>query len=164
MIKSLAVACAIITAASSMSAADPAVHVQQPSVKGPRVLQEQTQAAVVRNYLQSWQSFSAAFEHNDAALLDADFVGTAREKLGRTITEQTTLGVRAKYQDRSHDIQIIFYSPEGLSIELTDDVEYDVQILDHDKVQTTQRVRAHYIVVLTPAEVRWRVRIMQANL
>ena len=38
-----------------------------------------------------------------------------------------------------------------------------VQILDHDKVQTTQRVNARYIVVLTPAEVRWRVRVFQAD-
>ncbi len=164
MMRSLAFSCAIIAAASNLGAAQPTVLVQPPSVQGPRTLQEQTQAAVIRNYLQSWESFSAAFEHNNAALLDSDFVGTAREKFGRTIQEQSALGLRTKYQDHSHDIRIIFYSPEGLSIELTDDVEYDVQILDHDKVQTTQRVRAHYIVVLTPTEVRWRVRVMQADL
>jgi hypothetical protein len=50
-----------------------------------------------------------------------------------------------------------------LSIELTDTVEYDVQLLDHDKSQATQRVRARYIVVLTPAELRWRVRVLQAE-
>jgi hypothetical protein len=57
----------------------------------------------------------------------------------------------------------VYYSPEGLSIQLIDNVEYDVEILDHDKVQTTQRVHARYIVVLTPAEVRWRVRVFQAQ-
>jgi len=36
-------------------------------------------------------------------------------------------------------------------------------MLDHDKLQTTQQVRARYIVVLTPAEVRWRVRVFQAQ-
>jgi hypothetical protein len=45
---------------------------------------------------------------------------------------------------------------------LTDNVDYDVQVVDHDKVTTTQRVSARYIVVLTPAEVRWRVRVFQA--
>ena len=164
MIKSLAITCTIAVAASSLWAAEPTVRVQPPDVQGPRTLQDQTQAAVVRNYLQSWESFGAAFEQNNAALLDSDFVGTAREKLGRTIQEQAALGIRTRYQDRSHDLRIIFYSPEGLSIELTDDVEYDVQVLDHDKVQTTQRVRAHYIVVMTPAEVRWRVRVLQAEL
>jgi len=68
-----------------------------------------------------------------------------------------------RYQDKSHDIQMVFYSPEGLSVELTDDVQYDVQMLDHDKLQTKQQVRARYIVVLTPAEVRWRVRVFQAQ-
>jgi hypothetical protein len=161
--KSLAIACMMIFSTSALWATRPTVHVQAPSVQGPRTLQEQTQAAVVRNYLQAWGSFTAAFDQNNAGLLDSDFVGTAREKLGRTIQEQAALGVRTKYQDLSHDLRVIFYSPEGLSIELTDDVEYDVQVLDHDKVQTTQRVKAHYIVVMTPAEVRWRVRILQPN-
>jgi hypothetical protein len=34
-------------------------------------------------------------------------------------------------------------------------------VFDHDKQLTTQQVHAHYIVVLTPAEVRWRVRVFQ---
>ena len=104
-----------------------------------------------------------ALDKNDAGLLDQDFIGTARDKLAEGIQQQAALGIHARYQDKSHDIQIVFYSPEGLSIELTDDVQYDVQVLDHDKVQTTQQVRARYIVVLTPAEVRWRVRVFQAQ-
>jgi hypothetical protein len=44
-----------------------------------------------------------------------------------------------------------------------DTVEYDVQILDHEKIQTTQHVRARYVAVLTPTEVRWKVRIFQAE-
>ena len=100
---------------------------------------------------------AAASDRNDAGLLDADFAGTARDKLAETIQQQAAMGIHARYQDKSHDIKIVFYSPEGLSLELTDDVQYEVQMLDHDKVQTTQQVRAHYIVVLTPAEVRWRV-------
>jgi hypothetical protein len=46
-------------------------------------------------------------------------------------------------------------------VELIDKVEYDVQIIDRDKVKATQRVTGRYIVVLTPAEVRWRVRVFQ---
>ena len=89
-------------------------------------------------------------------------MGVAKEKLADTIRQQAALGIRTHYQDRAHDLQIVFYSPEGLSIELTDTVEYDVQVIDHDKSQMTQRVHAHYIVVLTPAEVRWKVRVFQA--
>jgi hypothetical protein len=57
----------------------------------------------------------------------------------------------------------VFYSPEGLSIELADTVDYDVQIVDHDKPLTTQRVRTRYLAILTPSEVRWRVRVLQAD-
>ena len=61
-------------------------------------------------------------------LLDADFVGAAKDKLAETIQQQAALGIRTRYQDRAHDIQIIFYSPDGLSIELKDKVDYDVQV------------------------------------
>jgi hypothetical protein len=114
--------------------------------------------------LQSWQSLKAALEQNRTELLDTTFVGTARDKLSETIQQQTTLGIRTRYQDRSHDIQIVFYSPEGLSIELIDRAECDVQVLVHDGVKTTQHVSARYVIVLTPAEVRWRVRVFQGEL
>jgi hypothetical protein len=42
-----------------------------------------------------------------------------------------------------------------------DNVEYEVQVLDHGKIQTTQTAHARYVVVMTPAEVRWRVRVFQ---
>jgi hypothetical protein len=58
---------------------------------------------------------------------------------------------------------LVFYSPEGLSIQLLDTVEYDLQVLDHDKLQTTQHIRAQYVAVLTPTEVRWKVRLFQAK-
>jgi hypothetical protein len=124
---------------------------------------KETETAVIRDYLEAWQSVSAALEQNRADLLDRDFVGAAKDKLTDTIQEQARLGLSTRYQDRSHDLQIVYYSPEGLSIQLIDNVEYDVEILDHDKIQTTQRVRARYIVILTPAEVRWRVRIFQGQ-
>jgi hypothetical protein len=149
-------------AASAYGGAQATVRVEPLTLQGPRQLQEQTRAAVIRDYLQSWQNFSAALEQNRPALLDADFVGTAKDKLTDTIQQQAALGIRTHYQDLSHDLQIVFYSPEGLSIELTDNVEYNVQVFDHDKVTTTQRVSARYIVVLTPAEVSWRVRVFQA--
>jgi hypothetical protein len=126
------------------------------------VLQEQTKAAVIRDYLQSWQSFSAAMEQNRPDLLNADFVGTSKDKLTETIEQQRTLGLRTRYKDVSHDLQIVFYSPEGLSVEMTDKVDYDFQLIDHDKTTTTQRFSARYVIVMTPAEVRWRVRVFQA--
>ncbi len=162
-IKSLLIVCSVFYATLAFGADQPSVRVEPANLQGPRPLQKQTEAAAIRDYLQAWESLRAAFEQNRADLLSADFVGTAKDKLADTIQEQAKLGIRTRYQDRSHDLQIVFYSPEGQSIQLIDQAEYDVQVINHDKVQTTQRIRARYIVVLTPAEVRWRVRVFQAN-
>lgn len=140
----------------------PTVNVEPPHLTGPRTLEEQTANAVVRDYLQSWQSMRTALDQNNAAALDRDFLGEARDKLGKTVQQQAKLGIHTQYIDTAHDIQIVFYSPEGLSIELTDKVEYDVRIFDQGKLQATQHVSAHYIAVMSPTEVRWRVRVFQA--
>jgi hypothetical protein len=154
----------LIFAATFASSADqPAVRVEPTDSVGPRSLEKQTKAAVIRDYLQAWSSLSRAFEQNQTDLLDADFVGVAKEKLEATIREQAKLGIRTRYRDGAHDIQFVFYSPEGLSIQLVDTVEYDVQILDHEELLTTQHVRAHYVAVVTPTEVRWKVRVFQAE-
>jgi hypothetical protein len=162
MLKSLLILCAVFAATSPVGAAQAAVRVEPANLQGPRLLQDQTGKAAIRDYLQSWQSFSSALDQNRADLLDPAFVGTARDKLADTIQQQNTLGIHTRYQDRAHDIQIVFYSPEGLSIELTDKVEYDLEVVDHDKVKTTQHLSARFVIVLTPAEVRWRVRVFQS--
>jgi hypothetical protein len=139
------------------------VKVEPANLNGPRPLADQTAQAAVRDYLQAWQSLNAAMDQNRADLLNADFVGDAKDKLAGAIRGQAQAGMRTDYQDRAHDVQIVFYSPEGLSIELTDEVDYDVQVLDQGKPQGTQHVHARYLVVLTPSELRWRVRVMQAE-
>ena len=96
-------------------------------------------------------------------LLDRDFVGTAKDKLLDTIQDQVTMGISTRYLDRSHDLQIVFYSPEGLSVQLVDNASYDVQLVDHGKIQATQTEHTRYVVVMTPAELRWRVRIFQGG-
>lgn len=146
-----------------LCAAQPNVRVEPTHLQTPRPLQDQTQAAAIRDYLHAWQTVDAAFDGNSVGVLDVDFVGTAREKLSEAVQQQAVLGLHTRYHDKSHDIQVAFYSPEGSSIQLVDDVEYDVQILNHETIQATQPVRARYIVVLTPAEARWRVRVFQAQ-
>ncbi len=147
----------------SLWAQQPTVQVDPPQLQGSRAVEKPTETAVIRDYLQSWQSLRAAMEQNRPDLLSPDFVGTAADKLTATIQDQAKLGIRTRYQDHSHDLQIVFYSPEGLSLQLIDTVEYDEQVLDHDKVLTTQRMRARYNVVMTPAELRWRVRLFQGG-
>lgn len=141
----------------------PAVRVEPAHLDGPRKLAAQTEQGAIRDYLESWKAMSKALEQNQPGLLNANFVGRAKDKLTETIHEQGSAGIHTRYQDRAHDLQIVFYSPDGLSIELVDNVDYDVQIFDHDQPISTQQEHAHYVVVLTPAEVRWRVRVLQAE-
>jgi hypothetical protein len=155
------VICSVFAAALPLSASQPTVRVEPTNLQGPRTLNEQTQAAVVRGYLEAWQSMAAALQQNRPELLDRDFVGTAKDKLIDTIHDQVTTGISTRYLDQSHDLQLVFYSPEGLSVQLVDNVEYEVQVLDQGKTQTTQKAHARYVVVMTPAEVRWRVRVFQ---
>ena len=159
----LILATALAAGCSAFAADEPSVHVQQPHLQGPRELQEQTAKAVVQDYLDSWKSMAKALGQNRPDLLDRDFVGAAKDKLAATIKQQNAAGVRTSYHDRSHDVQILFYSPEGLSIQLADNVEYDVQLSSAGKSLGTQQVKTRYIVVLTPSEVRWRVRIFQSQ-
>jgi hypothetical protein len=154
---------ALTVALPAFAGDEPTVHVQAPHLQGPRELQEQTAKAVVQDYLDSWKSMGKALEQNRPDFLDRDFVGAAREKLAATIKQQKLAGVNTTYRDRAHDVQILFYSPEGLSIQLADNVEYDVQLSSGGKSLGTQRVATKYIVVLTPSEVRWRVRIFQSE-
>jgi hypothetical protein len=102
-------------------------------------------------------------DHNDSSVLDAYFVGTARDRLVDTIQDQAKYGIHTRYTERSHDLQIVFYSPEGLSIQLMDTVSYNEEVLQKDKVLASKPVTRRYLVVLTPSEVRWRVRILQSE-
>jgi hypothetical protein len=147
----------------TLRAQGPAVRVEPPNLQGSRPLEPQTANAIVRDYLQAWQNLRAAFAQNQPSALNQDFIGTAHRKLAETIAEQAKLGLRTRYQDHSHDLQVVFYSPEGGSIEMTDKVQYDEQVLENGKVLANQPIEARYLVVLTPSEGRWMVRMLQAE-
>jgi len=154
---------AMILGVAAWAGEKPQVRVEGAETVGPRTLEDQTREAVVRDYLAAWQTMGKALADNNVSQLNADFVGFAKDRLAKTIRDQQKLNIATRYQDRRHDISLIFYSPEGLSVQLLDNVEYDVQILDHEKLQATQHVRARYIAVLSPTEVQWKVRILQAT-
>jgi hypothetical protein len=163
MTKPLYIMCSLFAAIVALGSDHAAVRVAPTESVGPRPLEKQTETAVTRDYLQAWRSMSDALDQNRADLLGPDFIGTAKEKLADTIREQERLGIHTRYRDGAHDLHLVFYSPEGLSIQLIDTVEYDMEVLDRDKVLATQHVRARYVAVLTPTEVRWKVRVFQAE-
>jgi hypothetical protein len=161
--KALLAAVPLLAALILSAAGQPTVHVAPMDSVGPRPVEQQTRSSIVRDYLQAWQSMGTALSENRPDLLDASFVGVAKDKLADTIREQRGLGIESSYRDQSHDLQVVFYSPEGLSIQLLDTVEYDVEVRDHGKTVGTKHVRTHYVAVLTPTESRWKVRVFQSG-
>jgi len=147
-------------------AQEPTVQVRPPDLHGSRQLDPSgvTEKAVIRDYLESWQSMRKALDANQTSLLSPEFVGTAYDKLAEVIAQQTKIGIHTHYVDRSHDLQIVFYSPEGLSIQLIDNVTYDEQVIQGGTVLASQPIHARYLAVLTPTDVRWTVRILQPDL
>lgn len=158
----LALVCAMALLAT-VYAQQPNVQVQTPDLHGSRQLEKLTETAVVRDYLESWQNLDQALDENRAELLNADFAGTALGKFTDTITDQVKFGLHTRYQERGHNLQIVFYSPDGLSIQLLDTVDYDEQVMSGDKVLATQPMHARYVAVLTPSQTRWMVRVLQTE-
>jgi len=162
-IPKLILLCCALGLPLAATAQNPSVRVEIPQLQGSRALERTTETAVIRDYLQSWKSFQTALDQNQAALLDEDFVGTARDKLATAVDDQVKAGIHTRYEDKSHDMQIVFYSPDGLSIQLIDKVEYQEQVFDHDKLLAAKPAHVRYVVILTPSEVRWKVRVFQAT-
>lgn len=162
MFRSLQISMILSAALTASVAAQPLVHVDAAMPSSPRPIEQQTQQAVIRDYLESWKSLEAAFQQNHPDLLNADFVGGAKDILAGAINEQSSLGMHTRYQDISHNLRIVFYSPEGLSIELEDVVKYNMKVFDHGRLVTSRGINTRYLVVMTPSQLRWRVRVFQA--
>ncbi|MCU1285211.1 MAG: hypothetical protein JWO13_1561 [Acidobacteriales bacterium] len=129
---------------------------------GPREVEETTQKAIERQYTAAWKNMTAALKDNRADLLDAAFVGSMRDQLARRIEQQKKSGTSTRYADGAHQVNVVFYSPEGTALELRDTTEIEQQTLDGSKVIHSEKVRQQYLVIFTLVEDRWKVRIMQA--
>lgn len=161
--RKLALISTLLLPLAAFAADAPSVYVDPAVPQTPRPMERQTKEAVVRDYLQSWKALQSAFEQNRTDLLNADFVGGALKTLDNTIRAQSALGITTRYDGLSHRLQIVYYSPEGLSIELIDTVSYTVRVFDHGRPIAKRQEHARYIVVMTPSQVRWRTRIFEAN-
>jgi hypothetical protein len=128
----------------------------------PRQVEEATQQAIVRDYGKAWQNMSAALEQNRADLLAASFTGFAKDKLTQAIDEQKKNGLKRKYIDRGHKLQVVFYSVEGSAMELRDTAQVEIQLMDGSKVVHSEQATVNYVVLLTPTENSWKVRMLEA--
>lgn len=148
-------------AARAADADVPEVQLNADKTTG-RTVEELTKKAVARDYASAWCTLAQALNNNDAGVLEDDFVGIAQEKLEKLVTEQSKAGLRTRYIDHGHKLDVLFYSPEGSSIQVRDTARLEIQVLDGDKLIHSEQATLHYISLLTPTEVRWKVRLLQA--
>jgi len=127
----------------------------------PRKVEDATQSAVERDYTAAWQAMTHALEQNRPEMLNANFIGTASDKLGETIQQQKKAGLHRRYTDLGHKVQAIFYSSEGSAIELRDTAHLRIEVLDGDKVVQSEDATVQYVALMTAAENSWKVRVLQ---
>ncbi len=128
----------------------------------PRQVEEATQQAIVRDYSKAWQNMTQALEENRPELLNASFVGFARDGLTNAIKDQKQAGLKRKYIDRGHKLEVLFYSYEGSALQLRDTAQVEIQVMDGSKVLHSETKTVHYTAVMTPTENAWKVRMLEA--
>lgn len=127
----------------------------------PREVEDQTQQSIVRDYGKAWQNLSEALQQNRPDSLNASFVGFARERWATAIKSQAKAGLSRKVVDHGHKLQVLFYSIDGSAIQLRDTAQLEIQYLDGGKVVHSEQVKESYVVLMTPAENSWKVRLLQ---
>ena len=153
---------AVATLIPLLSAAQDLPSVQLNADNGAgKPLEDLTRKAVARDYAKAWSTLAKAMETNNADLIDSDFVGVAADKLTAGIEHQAKSGLHRRYVDHGHKLDVLFYSPDGTSMQLHDTAHIEIQLLDGGKVLHTDNVTRQYISLMTPTEVRWKVRVLQ---
>lgn len=143
--------------------ADSPIEVQLDSkLAGPRVLESLTERRILGDYRFAWASLAHALEFNSVDPLEGPFAGDAKQCLKDTVISQRRSGIRQRYANQTHRLQAVFYAPEGDVMELHDTAEYQLQILDGDRIIHNDHIVTHYIVLMTPSADRWVVRQLQA--
>lgn len=143
------------------AASQPVISVNTENA-GPRQVEETTQRAVARDYAAAWKAMAEALNQNRSDLLELNFIGTANDKLSSTIAEQRKSGLHQHIVTKGHNVDAVFYSPEGSAMELHDTAQVQRQLMDGSKVVHTEEATVHYVVLLTAAENSWKVRVLEA--
>ena len=141
--------------------AKPAIQINVDNA-APRQVDDSVQQAIARDYSAAWQSLESALANNNAGALKDDFIGFALDKLTQRVKDQRQAGLRTRIVDRGHKVDAIFYSIDGSAIELKDTVTLDTEILDGDIVLHSDRAQIQYFAIMTGAEDRWKVRVLES--
>ena len=127
----------------------------------PRPLEQLTGQAIVKKYSQAWKDMETALAQNRPGVLDESFVGYAHDKLLSQIKEQQKSGLTTRYIDHGHQVEATFYSPEGSAVQLRDTAQLEIQLLDGDKVVSSQNLTRKYVAVITVVEDTLKLRILE---
>jgi len=152
----------ILSGTGSLSAASAPVMELNVDRAAPRRVEEQTAKAIVRGYQAAWLGLEQAMEQNRPEPLADLWTGFAKQQLLDTIGQQQASGIRVRYTDLGHELEARFYSAEGSALELRDTVTLKRTIMDGGKVVASDKMIAHYVVVMTPTADHWQVRIFQS--
>ena len=128
----------------------------------PRQLEDITENAIRRDYTAAWQGLRTALANNTLQPLHDNFSGFALDKLTQRVKDQKENGLSTRIIDRGHKVDAIFYSPDGSAVELRDTASIETQVLDGGKVIHSDQAQIHYYAVMTGAEDRWKVRVLES--
>jgi len=129
----------------------------------PREVEDVTQNAIVRDYTLAWQAIGTALANNTLQPLNENFAGFALYKFTQRVKDQKQSGLTTRIIDHGHKVDAIFYSPDGAAIELKDTASIETQVLDGSTVIHSDQAQIHYYAVMTGAEDRWKVRVLEST-
>jgi hypothetical protein len=158
----LAISCGLPLLQHMLADTRPAVQLSTGNAQ-PRQLEDITQKAILRDYTAAWQAIGTAFENNTLQPLNDNFTGFALSKLAQRVKDQKAHGLNTRIIDHGHKVDAIFYSPDGAAIELKDTATIETQVLDGGKVIHSDQAQIHYYAVMTGAEDRWKVRVLESS-
>lgn len=151
----------IMPLSHTLADSKPVVHLNAANA-APRQLEDTTEKAIARDYGAAWQALEQALAGNSTAPLNDNFIGYALEKLNRRVKDQKAAGITTRIVDRGHNVEAIFYSPDGSAMELKDTATLETQVLEGGAVIYSDQAQVHYYAVMTGAEDRWKVRALQS--
>ena len=152
----------VLLRAFAASPSKPALDVRLTAENAqPRQVEDTTENAIVRDYSAAWKSLEISLAQNRDDQLTANFTGSALEQIRARLEGQKKNGLRTRVIDRGHKLEAVFYSPEGSAMQLRDTAQLEIQVLDGSQVLHSEQATVHYIALMTTAEDRWKVRLLQ---
>lgn len=145
-----------------MADSKPAVQLNVKNAQ-PREVEEVTQNAILRDYTLAWQGIGVALANNTLQPLNENFSGFALDKLTQRVKDQKQSGLSTRIIDHGHKVEAVFYSPDGSAVELKDTASIETQVMDGGTVIHSDQAQIQYYAVMTGAEDRWKVRVLESS-